>query len=184
MFWQFLIEYQAVFASILTLIVTLFATHILRNMGKINFTFSSVQFNIQYRNSYGEIIEVERITDKTIEDLHGAVLRFELILYNKSETLKSLSNFQIECITKSNNIKLPIRYMLMSKPNENTTITYGYELKLVNLIPKNMSYYILESYLSTDYINKEEYFIYLICKNNNGRAIRKKISPHPFIIFK
>lgn len=179
--WDFLIEYQTVFASILTLITTLVVTHILRNMGKISFSFSNVDFHVSTPDGWGND-KSPNISINDISKLQGIGLSFELILYNSSNTPKCLSDFKIELIGKSNKFVLPIKDKATLKSDSRGLMFFMDELKVLNLLPKNISHHKLECSLSTQNIKQEKYKTYFICKNTKGRTIRKYISFYQFVV--
>lgn len=182
MFWNFLIEYQAVFASILTLTVTLVVTHILRSMGKIDFSFSNFDFKVTILNSLNEYIEYSNITNDKIDSLRGIIIRFEMIIYNSSDMPKSLTSFNIELENKNScNLILPIEDRTTSR-----TVAQALwmdELKILNISPKNMLHLKLISSSNniSELLYPDKYNIYFTCKNTKGKTIRKYISSYHFI---
>ncbi len=114
--WDFLIAYQSVFASILTLIVTLVTTYFLRNIGKVDFKFLELDFREEAR------------------------LYFELVVYNKSDSPKSLYDFHIELIGNEQKINALIRDR-ETIPTSDENITWIKQFKIINLPPKTMLHY-------------------------------------------
>ena len=180
MFWDFLIEYKAIFASILTLIATLVVTQILRNIGKIQFTFTKLDFKITVPDASNQSVEYSNIEKKST--FREVILRFELILYNDSETSKSLSDFSIELTGKNDKAIFPIKDTATTKSDKRGLMFWTEELMIINLPPKTMSHYKLKCYPNKNFIKDEEYKIYFICKNTKGKIIRKYISSHQFIV--
>lgn len=178
MFWQFLIEYQSIFASLLTLIVTLILTHILRNMGRTYFTFLEYNFYISTQDSDGFEISKPNINKSDYSDIHGAGFSFELILYNNSESPKSLSGFNIELISNSSKIVLPAT----TKSIRGGAISHMDEIKVANLPSKNMSHYKLHCNIPKQNLKDEKYTVYFLCRNVKGRTIRKYISTYQFVV--
>ena len=182
MFWQFLIEYQSIFASLLTLIVTLIVTHILRNMGRTYFTFLEHNFYITTQDSDGFVISKPNINKSDYSKINGAGFTFELILYNNSESPKSLSGFNIELISDSSKITVSIDDKATTKSIRDGAISHTDELKVANLPSKNMSHYKLHCNIPKQNLKDEKYTVFFICKNTKGKTIRKYISSHQFLV--
>ncbi|WP_252216107.1 hypothetical protein [Clostridium sp. VAP41] len=166
----FISKFEGIIGAILGTVATLITTQLLKGLGKIKFYF--YDFDIEY---YGEN---EHGITAIIEDISKAEecnYKFRLQLYNSSEIIKVLKDFQIEFILENKSI--------FNKPNnENEIIKHEIYCKYkdfnaINIQPKqlieiNMSGGIKhENMIEFSKVKK----VYFIAKNHKNRKIKKLI---------
>ncbi|AHF08574.1 hypothetical protein [Desulfitobacterium metallireducens] len=129
-FGDFMIEYKAIFGTLLGTIVTLVTTHFLKSKGKL--MFEPQNWSLRF---YKFVTGVEKEITSS-EEASYALFNFELIIYNNSETPKSLKDIYLEIKDEKTQLNLILK-------NSNTArYSSGFrnidEVKILNIAPKTM----------------------------------------------
>lgn len=102
-FWDLLIEYKAIFGTVLGSVATLVTTYLLRNLGKLQWDIKDWEFVMYSQDECGGMI---RTLD--LSDIQSTSFSFEIILYNSSDSQKSLKDISLE-FNNSNNASIFIK---------------------------------------------------------------------------
>lgn len=166
----FISKFEGMLGAILGSVTTLIVTELIKSLGRIKFYFYDYQIKYYGENESGFI--------STINDANKAqycIYKIRMQLYNSSEVIKPLKDFQIQFLSDDK--------IIYSKPtNDNETIKHEvyYEYKdfnLINVLPKHL----IEINLSGK-IDEEDmiYFskvkkIYFVAKDHKNKKIRTLI---------
>ncbi|APQ73946.1 hypothetical protein RSJ22_12105 [Clostridium botulinum] len=163
-------KFEGILGAVLGSVATLIATNLIKSLGKIKFYFYDYEIKYYGENEIGEI---SIINDQSKAEYCSYKVRMQV--YNSSEVVKPLKDFQIEFKSDDKAI--------YSKPKNNgETIDHGvyYEYKdfnLINILPKHLTEINL-----TGMITKQDmkYFskvneIYFIAKDYKNKKIKQLI---------
>ena len=166
----FISKFQGIFGTLLGVTVTFVITQLSKRLGKLYFYFydySLVYYGKREDNTYGPIEDINKA--------NSCYYKLRIQLYNSSEIIKVLKDFQIQFILEDK--------IVYSKPNnDNEKIQYTHhseykDFNFINILPKQLIEINLNgSIRDSDMIEISKLKkIYLITKNHKNRNTKKLI---------
>lgn len=166
---EFSTRFQGIIGALLGVITTFIMTQLIRKIGKTYFYFSEWKGNFYSTDNYGGYREVSDIT-KT----DSYYYKFKLQIYNNSEINKVFRDIKIVFHLQYNIVEsIPND---VSKQSSSTGGTQKHELSFINVLPKQMLEFKVDSFIENNLLELGEIKeIYFVAKDYRNRKIKKLI---------
>jgi len=172
-FWDLLIEYKAIFGTVLGSVSTLVITYLLRNLGKLHWDIKDWEYDLYGANNIGDIVVV-----KNFSQAHRFVYNFESVIYNSSESQKSLKDVRIEFKSNTTYITHGLK-----DSEEKIFAGCGYfmihnDSTVLNLSPKHMANFRFEGTLGEEELRElgVDFKVLLFAKDYKNKIHRIPIA--------